>query len=340
MTVYIEKNNLTLLAGSSDPDGDPITVRRIDGVLPPSWPHTISLGIGSVEITEAGIVTYDDSDDSSQHPGLGETTLSGSFSFTLWDGQSESPTYTSTITLNGVDVASVPQSAFIHLGDPTDAANMVLNGNEIEQWNDVSGNGHHATQPDASKRPVRVQDSNLSWCAQQTGDQHLILNGLPADTPFHLAIGLKTSDTQGNLLRSLGASYQPYAIQWYTPGGISAIQVDTTYAIYDEIRANSQTFTNINSKEELGVEVIDGVVISVKNLNLRGYNGNIWEAVRLLYYEDGHFYNVEANVYSVIAFTDWNEAGAAEAYLAMTVGSNTPPTDTGEDLEFNVGSAQ
>ncbi len=339
MAAYIEKNSLTLLTGASDPEGDAITVHRIDGAIPSSWPHVVALDIGSASITQDGVVTYDDGGATELHPLLGATTSAGSFSFTLWDGHNESPSYTSTITLNGIDIGAVPLSAFMHLGDPIDETNFTLSGNEISQWNDLTGNGNHATQPDNTKRPVRRIDGNQSWCAQQSGDQHMILNGLPTNIPFHLAIGFSTSDGIGTLLHATTVN-RPFAVQWHHPGSPAPIQPNLENATFESIQIAGNTFTNNNTKSELGLQMLDASVILVKNLVLNTSTGYIWDAARLFHHEDSDQFSVDANIYGVIAFTDWNETTAAEAYLSQIVGANIPPLDIGEDLEFNVGSAQ
>ena len=103
MTVYTEKNSFTLVTGANDPEGDPITVRRINGAVPPSWPHVVTLSSGSVSISENGVVVYDDGGVVSGHPADGQTQTNGTFSFTLWDGSLESATLTATIRGAPVD---------------------------------------------------------------------------------------------------------------------------------------------------------------------------------------------------------------------------------------------
>lgn len=108
MTTYVEKNALTLLSGSSDPEGDSITVRRIDGNIVSSWPHSVSLPVGALSVTQSGTVTYNDGGDTSGHPSGGSSAANGSISFTLWDGTDESPTYTASITLDGLVSNTAP----------------------------------------------------------------------------------------------------------------------------------------------------------------------------------------------------------------------------------------
>lgn len=106
MTQYTSNAGTTLLTGAVDPDGDPITIARINGQIPSSWPHVLTLPVGTVSITQAGVVTYDDGNDISGHPLSGSTTGNGSFTFTLTDGQDESPAYTADVSLTGISVVS------------------------------------------------------------------------------------------------------------------------------------------------------------------------------------------------------------------------------------------
>ena len=111
MTTYAEKTSLSLLTGASDPDGDPITVRRINGEAI-TWtgaPMAINLPIGAVNVWGDGTVRYDDEGTTAGHPLTGVSTANGSFTFTLWDGQEESPTYTCTIQLTGAELGDVTE---------------------------------------------------------------------------------------------------------------------------------------------------------------------------------------------------------------------------------------
>lgn len=110
MTIYAEKNSASLLTGSSDPDGDTLTVRRINGTQIASWPLTVDLTVGSVNITEFGVVTFDDGGSTSGHPAGGQTQTNGSFTFTLWDGIAESSVYTASVQLDGVNTAPTGQN--------------------------------------------------------------------------------------------------------------------------------------------------------------------------------------------------------------------------------------
>lgn len=101
MASYIAQAGVTLLTGASDPEGSPITVRRINGVVVAAWPHVVPLTIGSATITQAGLVGYDDAGNILPHPGNGATKTAGTFTFTLWDGQGESVVRTATLRLNG-----------------------------------------------------------------------------------------------------------------------------------------------------------------------------------------------------------------------------------------------
>ena len=109
MTTYTEKNSRTLLTGSSDADGDTLTIRRINGTQISSWPLSVSLTLGSVSVSQAGVVTYDDGGNTNGHPLGGQTVTTGTFTFTLWDGAEESSTYTATVRLKGLNTAPTGQ---------------------------------------------------------------------------------------------------------------------------------------------------------------------------------------------------------------------------------------
>jgi len=102
MTVYSEKNSITLLNGASDPDGDQIRVRRINGTIITTWPHFVDLPSGRVQVQEDGTASYDDQGDVTGHPSTSNSAANGSFSYTLWDGIDESPVYNVAVTLNGL----------------------------------------------------------------------------------------------------------------------------------------------------------------------------------------------------------------------------------------------
>ena len=107
MTVYSPLNGVTLLTGAADAEGHPITVRKING-SDVDWNSNegielVALSVGTAQVTQMGIVSYDDGDDISGHPGSGVAgQANGSFTFTLEDSQrAESPIYVATVTLNG-----------------------------------------------------------------------------------------------------------------------------------------------------------------------------------------------------------------------------------------------
>lgn len=95
--------SFNLLAGSSDPEGDPRTVRRVAGSVVASWPHTIAVaGVAlSIEENGRGTATYDDGGDITGHPADGVREPLGSATFTLWDGELESAPQTLTLELLG-----------------------------------------------------------------------------------------------------------------------------------------------------------------------------------------------------------------------------------------------
>lgn len=101
MTNYSEKNATGLLSGATDAENDTITIRRINGVVINSWPHTVTLPTGSAQISQTGTVSYNDGNNTSGHPVQGSTLNNGTFTFNLWDGVDESPIYTANLVLSG-----------------------------------------------------------------------------------------------------------------------------------------------------------------------------------------------------------------------------------------------
>lgn len=124
MTTFAEKALVKLIDGASDPDGDPVSLRRINGIVPSSWPHSVPLNQGMVLVDQDGSVVFDDQDDPSGHPAYGQVAAIGSFSFTLWDGELESPTYTTQVQLNGVSGAPSGNADYL-VGTQTEMANAL-----------------------------------------------------------------------------------------------------------------------------------------------------------------------------------------------------------------------
>lgn len=113
MTVYSEKSALTLLTGAVDSDGDQITVSRIDDVVISSWPHTLAVGGVNLQISQSGVVTYDDGGNTSSHPADGQTAALTSFTFRLTDGIQESDPYTAFVNLEGTTVTPPPSGTIL-----------------------------------------------------------------------------------------------------------------------------------------------------------------------------------------------------------------------------------
>jgi len=123
LTIYAEKTLTSLLEGALDVDGDPISVRRINGTVPSSWPYSVGLPGGAALVEQDGTILYDDLGDASNHPDRAQAN--GAFTYTLWDGQDESIAYTASIVLEnqtatitapaqplGVTVANETSSSF------------------------------------------------------------------------------------------------------------------------------------------------------------------------------------------------------------------------------------
>lgn len=108
MTQYSPSAGNSLLTGATDPNGDAITVRKINGVAV-DWatnPQTVTLTLGTAKVWQNGDVKFDDGGVTTGFPYAGQTKAIGSFTFTLWDGTLESPAYTASIGLTGVAPAA------------------------------------------------------------------------------------------------------------------------------------------------------------------------------------------------------------------------------------------
>lgn len=103
MTIYPELNGISLITNATDRENDAITVYRINGSIV-TWAGLETVAIVAGELTayvsENGTVTVEPTDNDSS-PADAATTLYGSFTYTLWDGQDEGPTRTCNISLKG-----------------------------------------------------------------------------------------------------------------------------------------------------------------------------------------------------------------------------------------------
>jgi len=120
VTTYSEKTLTSLLDGANDADGDAISVYRLDGAVPSSWPHSVALTEGSALVAQDGTITFDDGGDTSAHPSSG-SQANGSFSFTLWDGMDESAPYTASVALEatGVETFAPARPSAVIISAPT-----------------------------------------------------------------------------------------------------------------------------------------------------------------------------------------------------------------------------
>lgn len=117
MARYQERRRINLLDGARDTDGDPVSVRRINGKVPDSWPAYVALSTGQAEVHADGTVLYDDRGETGSHPATG-SLIGGAFTFTIWDGVAESPAYTVMVQLNGAALSLKAQITLLR-DDPT-----------------------------------------------------------------------------------------------------------------------------------------------------------------------------------------------------------------------------
>jgi hypothetical protein len=113
MAIYLERSNVTLLTGATDGDGDAVTVSRVNG-SPGNIGVAVPLAGGSggfVTVTADGVVTLDDTGMTA--PAADQTAVAGSFTFTLTDGDLESPEYTATVSVLGVATTDAPANTVL-----------------------------------------------------------------------------------------------------------------------------------------------------------------------------------------------------------------------------------
>jgi hypothetical protein len=112
LAVFTERNLRDLMSGSDTLDTTQITPRRINGTIITHWPHDIPLTIGIARVFQDCSVVFDDSGDKTNHPIAGSQITAGSFTFTLWDGGTESPAYPCTIFISASLDWSINTSGF------------------------------------------------------------------------------------------------------------------------------------------------------------------------------------------------------------------------------------
>lgn len=125
MTRYAEKMQGNLLDRAQGGDKPGTSIRRINGVIPDSWPQVVSLTTGTAEISQDGTVLYNDGDITSGHPASGRL-IGGMFTFTIWDGETESQAYTTTVQLNGLNLSLKAEITLLR-DDPTQTGRQSTN---------------------------------------------------------------------------------------------------------------------------------------------------------------------------------------------------------------------
>lgn len=141
MTQYDPTGGTSLLTGATDPNGDTITVRKINGTNV-DWatnPQTVTLTIGTAKVWQNGAVKYDDGGVVTNHPFTSQSKSAGSFTFTLWDGSLESPAYTATLGLTGLVPAAPIGMNAIPDGEWTSAYSQTITYSGLTGTITVSG---------------------------------------------------------------------------------------------------------------------------------------------------------------------------------------------------------
>jgi len=196
MTTFSEKMLIKLIDGAMDADGDPVSLRRIDGNVPTSWPHPVALPNGTAYVGSDGGVTYDDGGDTSSHPDAGEIDANGNFTYTLWDGVEESPTYTAVIQLNGAADANTGPTAAGGLSDITLTQNVAMAATDLSvDFSDADGDVlTFSLAPSSAALPAGISLSSAG-----------LLSGTPTVTSVALSIVVRGADG-GGLMADSGFS--------------------------------------------------------------------------------------------------------------------------------------
>lgn len=148
--------------------------------------------------------------------------------------------------LRGINVQGSTHSAFY----PAEVSGLaawydanrgvtVDGSNNVEQWNDLSGNARHLTQATASRKPVRVNYENASndrandYIDFAGGDDGLQATGFTLTKPVTMFLALKFDDTSDAWACGTGTGVG--AASLYTVSGTAYIHggigVSTTYSI-------------------------------------------------------------------------------------------------------------
>ncbi len=123
MARYSEKRQINLIAAASQ-DADPsgLSIHRINGEYPASWPQLVALSNGQAEIYADGTVIYDDSASADDQIYQGRR-LAGRFSYTIWDGIRESQAFSALVEVN----ATAP-AGFVAVRDQKELERAIKSG--------------------------------------------------------------------------------------------------------------------------------------------------------------------------------------------------------------------
>lgn len=253
----------------------------------------------------------------------------------------------------GDAVAAIPASALAAYGGLSDAANYTLDGSsKVSQWNDLSGNDRHATQSDASRRPVVSNDvggvpgllmnGNWSTVEHMLMDDAAVLRG----TPFHVGYAIRpASNQQGCLFGDISANRRPF--DWWSGAGAgSAALVNATNADFGEVHVNEimgTPYDNTATKSDIGVDVNAGdtAIVLARDVDLKAAGGDwlgLGVAATSVNSSTNAAYSLNGRIYGFVTFTDWADAADALAWLEAQLQINSAPTASSPGLGFDVGA--
>ena len=123
MARYSEKRQINLIAAASkNADLRGLSIHRVNGTHPKSWPQLVALSNGRAEVYRDGTVIYDTSQSAQSHPYPGPR-LAGRFSYTIWDGIRESQALTALVEVN----ATAPAD-FVSVRDQKELERAIKSG--------------------------------------------------------------------------------------------------------------------------------------------------------------------------------------------------------------------
>ena len=186
---------------------------------------------------------------------------------------------------------TVPPIAGYYLWyDASDAASISLNGSNVSQWNDKSGNGLHLTQATSTYQPGYTETQNgknvvtfaadflynASVSSPTTATTFAVMNNTTGGSSDQLPICFGSDDTTGSYISYLNFSSPNWRISWEGGSGFGRTFVNLSgqgsYNVWNGRRRSANT-DNRNLVNNTGAATATGVTFTTNSsLSL----GNYW----------------------------------------------------------------